>query len=132
MGEDVSAVLNSGRRDKVEIMSAIIVMTEKPSILTHIMHHVNLSYPSLKKYIQLLISLRLIEKRELPMDAEKNSYVYQATERGLDFLKVYCELLRLMHGDNFLANGNNLAVACLQYCREVEKRPRSSVRNKRK
>ena len=132
MGEDVSAVLNSGRRDKVEIMSAILVMTEKPSILTHIMHHVNLSYPSLKKYIRLLLALRMIEKRELVLDAERNSYVYQATERGLSFLGVYCELLRLMHGDDFLTNANNLAVACLQYCKDVENHPRTPIGNKAK
>jgi predicted transcriptional regulator len=45
----------------MEIMAAIIAMTQKPSKITRIIGQVNLSYPMLKKYLRKMLTLRLIE-----------------------------------------------------------------------
>jgi len=123
MDDGAKDFLSSGHRDKVEIMAAIIAMTQKSSKDTHIMNQVHLSYAMLKEYIQFMTDLRLIERHEEVEDTRKTSYVCHATEKGLRFLKIYCDLLRIMYGKNYVNKDENLAVACLQYCREVEKHP---------
>ena len=115
-------ILDSGRRDKTEIIAAIAAMTQKPTRITHIMDQVNLSHPSLKKYIKLMLKLRLLETR-LEAKSNEGRQVFQATEKGFTFLKAYCELLRIIYGEDFLQKANNLAVACLQYCKEPEYNP---------
>lgn len=119
MGNRVEDLLCSGRRDRVEIIAAIVAMTREPSKITRIMYQVHLSYPALKEYMKIMIRFRLIERHNEAEDAEKISGVWQATEKGLNFLKIYCELLRLMYGEDYLNIDHNLAVACLQFCKEV-------------
>lgn len=114
-------IMNSGRRDKVEIMAAIVAMTQKPAKITHIMNRVNLGHGVLKDYLELMIGIRMIEKQSPTEGLRKVSYICQATDKGLRFLKVYCELLRLMYGKDFSKHNDNLAIACLQYCKEDEK-----------
>jgi predicted transcriptional regulator len=115
-------MLDSGRRDKTEIIAAIAAMTQKPARITHIMDQVNLSYPSLKKYIKLMLKLHLLETRA-EAKSDEGGQVFQATVKGFTFLKAYCELLRIIYGEDFLQKANNLAVACLQYCKEPEYNP---------
>ncbi len=57
-------ILHSGKRDRMEIMAAIIAMTQEPSKITRIMDQTNLNHPLQKKYIRLMLRLRLIEKCE--------------------------------------------------------------------
>jgi predicted transcriptional regulator len=81
MNENVKNILNSGRRDKTEIIAAIAAMTQKPAKITHIMEHVNLSYSNLE-YIKLMLRLRLLETCK----AEKSNgraQVFQAPEKRL-------------------------------------------------
>jgi predicted transcriptional regulator len=120
MDSSVKDILNSGRRDKIEIMAAIVAMTQKPSNITRIMGQVNLNYPLLKKYMKLMLRLRLIERFKAAKKANKTEQVFQATEKGSTFLKIYCDILRIVYGEDFLHNDNNLAVACLKYCKEAE------------
>jgi len=117
MEGNLKDILNSGRRDQMEIMAAIAALTQKPSKFTHLMSQMHLTYTMLKNYLDLMLRLGLIEKRE-EVKAKKGCQVFQATEKGFTFLKIYCDILRLLYGEDFLKNEGNLAVACLKYCSE--------------
>jgi predicted transcriptional regulator len=105
------------KRDKFEIMSAIIAVTQQPSSITSIMTYANLSYSSSREYLRLMIKTHLIKKSEMPKGMKKSMTVFQSTEKGKRFLKLYCEELIMLHGKRFLENNNNLAEAYLhQYC----------------
>lgn len=87
MASNVKDILHSGKRDKLEIIAAIVAMTQKPSKITRIISQVNLNYPLLRKYIKLMLRLRLIETRKETKKAIGKEQVFQATERGLVFLR---------------------------------------------
>lgn len=119
MASNVEDILHSGRRDKTEIMAAIIAMTQKPSKITKIMDQTKLNHPLQKKYIRLMLKLRLIENCKEAKKACEKGQVFQATERGLAFFRTYCELLRIVYGEDFLKIDNDLAVTCLKYCKQA-------------
>jgi predicted transcriptional regulator len=110
-------ILHSGRRDRTEIIAAIVALAQKPAKVSSIMDKVNLSYSIVKDYVRFMIELRLIQE-QINGKARGRVHVYEATEKGLAFLRLYCELLRLMYGKDFLSYNHNLAVACLNYCKE--------------
>jgi predicted transcriptional regulator len=114
MAKNEKDVLNSGRRSKMEIMAAIVAVTQNPSNITRIMGQTNLSYSALIKYMNFMIKMRLIAKNDNTGD-EATVKIYGATEKGINFLKKYCEILRLLYGEEFLKNHTNLAVACIQF-----------------
>jgi predicted transcriptional regulator len=120
MDNSAKDVLTSGRRDKLEIIAAIAAMTQNPSKITRIMSQINLSYPLLKETLKHMLRLRLIETSKVTEKGIEKGQVFQATEKGLTFLKTYCDLLRIIYGEDFLKRHNNLAVACLKYCKELE------------
>lgn len=104
-----------GRRDRLEIVSAIIAVTQQPSNLSHVAGRANLNYSTLKEYLRFMIDSRLIEKH----DVARRIPVYQAMEKGNRFLELYCEGLILLHGERFLDDNSNLAEAyLLQYSRK--------------
>ena len=117
MEAGVKDILSSGRRDRVEIIAAVIALTQKPTLKTNIMGHSKLSSGNAVKYLKFMIKIRLIE-RGMAKTAKKTAYFYHATEKGLLFLKTYCDILRLVYGEDFMKNKNNLAIACLQFCEE--------------
>ena len=81
----------SCRRDKLEIVSAIISITQQPSSITQLLGDANLGYSQLKEYLRFMLGRPLIEKRDLIRGAERTTQVYQATEKGNRFLELYCE-----------------------------------------
>ena len=107
--------LNSGKRDRVEIIAAIVALTQKASTITNIMNEMSLSYQLTRKYIELMIKKRFIKKT-----ATGKRTIYERTEKGCNFFNIYCEMLRLLYGKDFLKNKNNLAVACLSQCQKAE------------
>ncbi len=109
----------SGKRDRLEIVSAIIAITQQASSISRIIGHANLNYSTLKDYVKFMIGRHLIEERKISSGAKKGLAVYKATEKGTKFLELYCEGLILLHGENFLQENSNLAEAYLiQYCRK--------------
>ena len=115
MSANVKDILSSGRRDKLEIIAAIAAIVQEPSGITRIKDQVNLSYPILKKYIKLMLRLGLIEGRGLGKKADGRE-VFGATEKGFRFLKIYCDILRIIYGEDFMKKDHNLVVSCLKYC----------------
>ncbi len=115
-------LLASKKRDKVEIMAAIIAITQKPSGLTHIMHKVNLSSALVTKYLKMMNEQNLIKTNKLIEKGSRQRKTFQATKKGFDFLEVYCQLLRIIYGKDFLEKADNLAVACIKYCQTTDQK----------
>ena len=113
-------ILNSGNRDKLEIMAATLALTQKPTGITRIMTQLNLNYRMVTKYLRFMMEKGLIEKQRSATSSARTSHVYRATEKGLGLLKAYCEVLRSIYGEDFMQNKNNLAVVCIEYCKESE------------
>lgn len=108
-----------GKRDRLEIVSAIIAIAQQPSSTTRLTSQANLSYSLLKEYRKFMIGRHLIGEREITKGTKKKTSVFQATEKGNKFLGIYCEGLILLHGKAFLQNKGNLAGAyLLEYCRK--------------
>lgn len=118
-------LLNSGKRGEMEIMAAIVVMTQKPTNITRIMGQVNMSYSTLLKYMKFMLKLRLIKKHDNEGTSNNTLQFYDATEKGISYLKKYCDILKLLYGEDFLKLKNDLAVACLQFCENPN--PQSST-----
>jgi len=112
-------LLASGKRDQMEIMAAIVAVTQKPERITPILDQVNLSYKVLRRYVKSMLSLSLIKMRKLEKNDAKNGQTFQATKKGLAFLKVYCDILRIVYGEDFLQKDHNLAVACIKSCKDA-------------
>ena len=64
-----------------------------------------------------MIGKRLLMKQVIPQKGRKTRF-FEATKKGVTFLKTYCDILKLLYGENFLNNTNDLAVACLQLSEE--------------
>ncbi len=112
-------LLNTGRRDKIEIISAIIALTREPAYVWYISRQSGLSHPQMKTYLKFMTETGLIKKNAVTRKGEKKAYSCQATEKGLKLLKLYCDSLVLLYGEEVLMKRNpNLAVACLQLCKE--------------
>lgn len=107
--------IKPSKRDRLEIVSAVIATTQQPSNFNQIAGHANLNYSTLKEYLRFMLGRCLIEKH----DAAGRTPVYQASEKGNKFLELYCEGLIVLHGEGFLDNNSNLAEAyLLQYLRK--------------
>ena len=76
-------------RTRVEILSSILDVATTGALKTHIMYRANLSHRQLEKYLGFLQDNDLI--REVA-DPEGGSRLYQATEKGVAFLKDYSRL----------------------------------------
>ena len=103
----------------MEIMAAIVAVTQKPEKITSILDQVNLSYKVLRRYLKSMLNLRLIEMRKVEKKDAEDGQVFQATKKGLAFLKVYCDILRIVYGEDFLEKDHNLAVTCIKSCKDA-------------
>ncbi len=109
----------SGKRDRLEIVSAIIAVAQQPSNFTRLMGQANLSYSLLKEYLIFMTRRGLVREHDVARRSDRKLLVYQATEKGNKFLELYCENLILLHGEHFLEYSDSLADAyLLQYCRK--------------
>ncbi len=79
------------------------------------MRDLNLNHEKLTEYLEFMTNRHLIKK-----SAKNTAILYQATTKGHRFLEIYCDILRLLHGEDFMQNTRNFAVACLR-CRAETK-----------
>ena len=113
------ANFKTGKRDRLEIVAAIIAAAYQPSTFTRLMSQANLSYSLLKEYLTFMIGKGLVAEQDTARGTKKTVFVYQATKKGNKFLELYCENLVLLHGERFLDGNKDLAEAyLLQYCRK--------------
>jgi predicted transcriptional regulator len=85
----VSCVMAMGKRDRLEIIAAILDLCLKPRTKTRIMYGTNLSWKMLQQYLSQMQSQGLLE-------VNNNSTKYVTTSRGHDFLEKWKELQELM------------------------------------
>ena len=104
----------SGRRNRLEIISAIVALTQQPTSFTRLMNHANLSSSLLNEYLKFMTGRRLIMKLDTAGEAKKKIPVYRATKKGKKFLRLCCEQLILLHGERFLEkNRDGLLLASM-------------------
>jgi len=82
-------VTSMGKRNRLEIMARILSLCKEPQTKTRIMYGTNLSWRMLLKYLSLLQSIGLLEVHHSPTK-------YQITQKGLEFLKKWKELTKLL------------------------------------
>jgi predicted transcriptional regulator len=70
------------RRDKLSIIAEILEIAKGGTLKTRIMYSANLSFVQLNAYLKFMLQAHLIDKF---VYVERE--VYQATEKGLDFLQ---------------------------------------------
>ena len=85
----VSCVIAMGKRDRLEIIAAILDLCLKPRTKTRIMYGTNLSWKMLQQYLSQMQSQGLLE-------VKNDSTKYVTTTRGYDFLEKWKELQELM------------------------------------
>ena len=117
MGNKKTSILDSGKRGKLEIIASVVAVALKPSTSLRIIQHTNTNYSTIRDYLKVMIEKSLIRKQSVTR-GRKKVQVFEATAKGIIFLKTYCDLLKLLYGENFLKNTNDLAVACLQLSKE--------------
>jgi predicted transcriptional regulator len=76
-------------RNQTDLFAEILEQCKQPTVKTHIMYKVNLSYPSTMKFLSNLQNLQLLK-------FDETSRKYKTTEKGLDYLKRYYELQKAL------------------------------------
>lgn len=84
------------RRDRLYILAEILDIAKEGSLKTQIMYRANLSFTQLNEYLDLLVSMKLVEPVE-----NKERTIFKTTPKGLQYLQNYIEIIEL------LKNGNN-------------------------
>jgi predicted transcriptional regulator len=91
----------SKRRDKLYIIAEILEIAKDGVLKTQIMYRANLSFTQLNDYLKFMLKNALLEKVLL-----NDKEVYRATEKGMNFLQRYREIIELLktEGDNYKNN----------------------------
>ena len=85
----------SKRRDKLVIMTEIMLVAVKGASKTQIMYKANLSFSQLKRYLTLLLHHSLLEKSVL-----NGRVVYKATAKGVAFTEMQQQIIDLLDEDS--------------------------------
>jgi predicted transcriptional regulator len=86
------------RRDKLVIMADILQIAQKGALKTQILYKANMSFAQLKLYLNLLTATDMLKKTR-----RKHREIYEATPKGLEFLKTHREIMDFLNRD---AEGN--------------------------
>lgn len=98
-------LLEKRGRDKLYIIAEILEITKDGSLKTQVMYRANLSFAQLKEYLDFLLKIDLVKKVEV-----SGRDVYQATEKGLDFLQRYREIRGLLRLDKPVSEETSMSV----------------------
>lgn len=85
------------RRDKLVIMAEIVSIAKKGTSKTHIMFKANLSFSQLNQYLSLLSNTGLLEKF-----SDHGRVIFQATEKGLEFIDKQQQVFNLLNDDSYI------------------------------
>jgi len=83
------------RRDRLVIMADILQIARNGVLKTQILYRANLSFEQLTHYLDLLTSTGLLKKT-----SQKGKEVFEATTKGLEFLKTHQEIMGLLSHDS--------------------------------
>ena len=90
----------SKRRDKLSIIAEILEIAKDGTLKTQIMYRANLSFAQLNDYVKFMLKAGLLNKFHA---SGKN--VYEATDKGLEFLQRHLELTELLRQNESSKNG---------------------------
>ena len=93
----------SKRRDKLSIIAEMLEIAKDGTLKTQIMYKANLSFTQLNDYLKFMLKTSLLNKFRT-----KGKDVYEATEKGIDFLQRHCELTELLKDNENSRNGVEL------------------------
>jgi len=71
------------RRDKIDIILAILEITSQPIKKTHILYTAKINFYQLTRYLDLLLNMGLLEEISDPFEG------YRITEKGRVLLKLF-------------------------------------------
>jgi predicted transcriptional regulator len=84
---------SSGHRDELSVIADILRVAMYEPLKTRIMYKANLSHRQLTGYLNRLLQLGFLDVAADPADPRPR---YSVTEKGLQFLKDYGKLNRLL------------------------------------
>jgi predicted transcriptional regulator len=90
-------------RSRTEITAMILDTANMETTKTKIMYNAYLSYNQLKEYISILIENNLLEYLE-------GARAFRTTEKGLNFLKMYREMTKLLQTTTIIKNDNEFNI----------------------
>ena len=90
----------SKRRDKLGIIAEILEIAKDGTLKTQIMYKANLSFAQLNDYVKFMLKTGLLNKFRA-----NGKDVYEATEKGVDFLQRHLELTELLKENENSKNG---------------------------
>lgn len=91
------------RRDKLYIIAEILEIAKEGILKTQIMYRANLSFTQLNEYLKFMLKINLLEKK-----FRNDKEIYKTTEKGLDFLQRYQEIIDMLRSEDCLRNGAKL------------------------
>jgi predicted transcriptional regulator len=90
----------SKRRDKLSIIAEILDIAKDGTLKTQIMYKANLSFAQLNDYVKFMLKISLLNKFRA-----NGKDVYEATEKGLDYIQRHMELMELLQDNEKRKNG---------------------------
>jgi predicted transcriptional regulator len=91
---------SSKRRDKLSIIAEILEIAKDGALKTQIMYKANLSFAQLNDYVKFMLKTGLINKFRA-----NGKDVYEATNKGLEFVQRHFELTELLKENENNKNG---------------------------
>jgi predicted transcriptional regulator len=98
-GTEPSAEVKFKNRSGMEILASIVSAAVNGARKTHVMYRANLSHSQLQRYLAFMESRGLVRTVE---DPTANAPLYEATDKGLQFLSDYEGLRRYINSTDQL------------------------------
>ena len=82
------------RRDRLYIISEILIIAKDGSLKTQIMYRANLSFAQLNEYLSFLLKIKLLK-----VVKHNGKTAYKTTTKGIKYLENYEKIAGLLSGE---------------------------------
>ncbi len=87
--------LTNKRRDRLDIISEILVIAKDGRLKTQIMYRANLSFAQLNDYLDVLTKMGLLQVQK-----ENRKTTYKTTDKGYRYLEKYTDISGILGNDD--------------------------------
>ena len=87
--------LTNKRRDRLDIISEILVIAKDGRLKTQIMYRANLSFAQLNDYLDVLTKMGLLQVQK-----ENRKTTYKTTDKGYRYLEKYTAISDILGNDD--------------------------------
>ena len=87
--------LANKRRDRLDIISEILVIAKDGRLKTQIMYRANLSFAQLNDYLDVLTKMGLLQVKK-----ENRKTTYKTTDKGYRYLEKYTDISDFLGNDD--------------------------------